>query len=149
MLLNTRHVADLFNISPSTVKKYSGMYGRFLSNNARPQNGAHRLFDTDDLKVFSFIIQQSKLGERHDNIIMALANGERADLPPQHGDYSLTIDKSEQLTMLQVRINQLQAEIEELRNERDKRIEAEAQNRLLRELLKEAQQELLRAQRGE
>jgi DNA-binding transcriptional MerR regulator len=144
MLLNTRHLSDLFGISPSTVKKYSGMYGQFLSEKARPQDDRqHRLFDTDDLKVFSYITQQVKLNVPHDEIILALANGARADVPAQYGEYSLSIDKNEQLLLLQTRVSQLQSEIEMLRGERDKRLEFEGQNKLLREMLREKEHELI------
>lgn len=138
MLLNTRHLSDLLNISASTVKKYSGIYGKFLSDGARPNDGAHRLFDTEDVRIFAYIVQQVKLGERHDNIIMSIANGARADVPAQYGDYSLTMDKGEQIMMLQNRIMQLEARVLELETERDARIRAEAERDLLRELLREA-----------
>lgn len=138
MLLNTGHLADLFNISPSTVKKYSGIYGRFLSEAARPQDGAHRLFDADDLKVFSYIVQQTKAGAKHDDILVSLVNGERGELPPAHNDFTLTMDKGEQIMMLQNRIMQLEARVLELESERDARIRAEAERDLLRELLREA-----------
>jgi DNA-binding transcriptional MerR regulator len=138
MLLNTGHLADLFNISPSTVKKYSGIYGRFLSESARPHDGAHRLFDTEDVRVLAYVVQQTKLGEKHDNIIMSIANGARADVPTQYNDYSLTMDKGEQIMLLQNRIAQLEARVLELENEREARIRAEAERDLLRELLREA-----------
>lgn len=143
MLLNTRHLADLFGISPSTVKKYSGMYGQFLSEKARPQQErAHRLFDTDDLKVFSYVVQQTKLNIPHDDIILALANGARADIPSQYGEYSLSIDKSEQLLILQTRVTQLQSEVEILKGERDRRIAAEGQVMLLERQLEKVQEKL-------
>lgn len=143
MLLNTRHLADLFGISPSTVKKYSGMYGQFLSEKARPQQEReHRLFDTDDLKVFSYVVQQTKLNIPHDEIILGLANGARADIPSRYGEYSLSIDKNEQLLILQTRVTQLQAEVEILRSERDKRIAAEGQVMLLERQLEKVQTKL-------
>lgn len=139
MLLNTGHLADLLNISPSTVKKYSGMYGKFLSESGRPQeDGAHRLFDTDDVRVLAYVVQQTKLGEKHDNIIMSIANGARADVPAQYNDFTLTMDKSDQIMMLQTRIMQLEARVLELEGEHDARIRAEAERDLLRELLREA-----------
>lgn len=137
MLLNTRHIADLLNISPSTVKKYSGIYGRFLSEGARPQDGAHRLFDTEDVRILAYVVQQYKQGDRHDDIIASVANGARADVSAQYGDYSLTMDKGEQIMLLQNRISQLEARVLELESERDARIRAEAERDLLRELLRE------------
>lgn len=138
MLYNTRHLTEIFSIAPSTVKKYCGIYGRFLSENARPEKGSHRLFDADDLRVFAFVVDNLKTGARHDDIIVSLANGARGDLPSQHGDYTLTMEKGEQITMLQTRIMQLEARVLELEGEREKRIAAEAQVALLRDLLREA-----------
>jgi DNA-binding transcriptional MerR regulator len=139
MLYNTRHLTEIFSIAPSTVKKYCGIYGRFLSENARPEKGSHRLFDSEDLRVFSFIVDQLKIGSRHDDIIVSLANGARGELPTQHTDYTLTMEKGEQITLLQNRIMQLEARVLELEGERDARIRAEAERDLLRELLREAQ----------
>lgn len=143
MLYNTRHLAELFSISPSTVKKYCGIYGNFLSQDAKPDKGLHRLFDTDDLKVFSFIVSQVKVGERHDNIVMSLANGERGELPTQHGDYTLTMESKEQIVLLQTRIMQLQGRVLELEGERDKRIGAEGQVIAYKEMLREAQDKII------
>lgn len=144
MLLNTRHLADLFGISPSTVKKYSGIYGRFLSEKARPQNNReHRLFDTDDLKIFSYIVQQTKLNIPHDDIVLAIANGARADIPSNYGEYSLSVDKNEQIVLLQTRIMQLEGRVLELEGERDKRVGAEANIVLLEKQLEAAHEKIV------
>ncbi len=117
MLYNTRHIAELLNIAPSTVKKYCGMYGRFLSADARPEKGSHRLFNADDLKVFSLIVERHKSGISHDDIILALDNGQRGELPAAHFEYTLTASAREQVAMLTLRVNQLDAEILRLNGE--------------------------------
>lgn len=144
MLYNTRHMAEIFSISPSTVKKYAGIYGRVLSDHARPTAGSHRLFDTEDLRVFSYIVAQLKIGGRHDDILASLINGARGDLPTNHSDYTLAMEKGEQVSLLQVRIAQLEETIDELRShivvleaEKERRIEAEGQVKLLRDMIRE------------
>lgn len=144
MLYNTRHMAEIFSISPSTVKKYANIYGRALSDNARPAAGNHRLFDAEDLRVYSYIVAQLKIGARHDDILASLLNGARGDLPTNHSDYTLTMEKAEQVSLLQVRIAQLEetidglkARVQELESERDARIRAEAERDMLWKLYRE------------
>jgi DNA-binding transcriptional MerR regulator len=147
MLYTTRNICELFNLSPTAVKDWCETYSAFLSESARPGKEKHRAFTLDDLKVFSFIATHRKQNEAHDNIYLALANGERGELPSAYGDLSLSVDSREQLVLLEGRVQQLVAEIETLRPFRDENIELKALLKQAETQLAEAQAEIRRMER--
>lgn len=145
MLYTMKNATEIFEVSRRTITNWCDLASEFLSEDAKPtiENG-RRAFTSDDLKVFALI----KTSKDYDSAYAALKNGQRGEVPAMVSDYSLSIENRQQISLLENRVMQLTAQVHELQGERDKRIEAEAQNRLLRELLREAQQELLKAQKG-
>lgn len=107
----------------------------FLSDGAKPAKGKHRYFTSDDLKIFALI----KSSPDYDSAFLALSNGQRGEIPPLVAEYAISMDAKEQVLLLENRIMQLEARVNELEGEREKRIAAEAQVSLLRDLLREAQ----------
>lgn len=143
MLYTTRHISELFNLGASTVKKYTINFAPFLSPEAAPTDkGKHRFFTTDDLRVFSLIVDYRNRGATLDEIYLALNTGQRGDLPPSHAEYSLVVESKDQLILLQNRVQQLEAEMESLRGERDKRLQLEAQLKQRDDDIERARQEI-------
>jgi len=133
MLYTPSQVCKLFNCSFTTLKNYCELAKPFLSIHATPEKGKHRYFDENDLAVISVIVSSPD----YDSAYLALANGQRGSVPETASDLVTTAENSRRIASLQNQIMQLEAELE---SEKERRIEAEGQVKLLRELLKEAQQ---------
>lgn len=72
----------------------------------------------------------------YDSAYLALANGQRGSVPEGATDLTTTAENNKRIASLQTEIMRLEADLE---TERERRIEAEGQVKLLRELLREAQ----------
>lgn len=77
MKYSTRTIANLLNISQSTVKNYTDVFSNYLSPSASPPAHRARQFTDDDLLVLSLAAEMKKTGATYDEIHMALQNGQR------------------------------------------------------------------------
>ena len=64
--------ARLLGISTGAIRKYSDLYGRFLSTEA---STPPRTFTRDDVRLFAYIAHATTLGQTHDAVLAALAAG--------------------------------------------------------------------------
>lgn len=71
----------------------------------------------------------------YDAAYLALSQGQRASIPETASDIVSTAESKRQVTALQGALMKAEADLE---HERERRIEAEGQVKLLRELLREA-----------
>lgn len=132
MLYTPFQVCQIYKCSATTLKNYCELAKPFLSVHATPEKGRHRYFTDDDLSVIGIVATSPD----YDTAYLALSNGQRASIPETANDITTTAENTKRIASLQNQIMQLEAELEE---ERERRIEAEGQVKLLRELLKEAQ----------
>lgn len=131
----------MLNIKPTTLKNWSRAYSTYLSESAAPKKaGLHRSYSLDDIRVLATVVELTGQGMSHDEAITSIANGTRAELPPTHADYSLVINSKDQLMLLQAHVRDLEAQVEILKGERDKRLQLEA-------LLKQREDDLERARK--
>lgn len=116
----------MLGFSPTSIKAWCSVYTEFLSDIATPPAKRHRSFTEDDLKVLAYIAEETKARRPHEDIYASLQNGQRGSLPPTYVEHSLATTAREQVNMLTVRINQLNAEVERLKPFEKENIELRA-----------------------
>lgn len=131
MLYTPSQVCTIYKCSATTLKNYCELAKPFLSVHATPERGKHRYFSDDDLGVIGICATSPD----YDAAYLALSNGQRASIPETATDITTTAESKRQITALQGELMRLEAELE---SEKERRIEAEGQVKLLRELLREA-----------
>lgn len=140
MLYSMQSTSEIFNLSPSTLRNYCEAFAEFFSDHAKPPRGKHRNFTKEDLTVISLI---RNIGD-YEAAYLALKNGQRGQLPDEHFEVAVSTQPRDQIILLQVRIQQLEAQVEQLQSERDKRIRAEGQLELVQNMLRDAHEEIIR-----
>src|SRR5215212_6826613 len=98
----TRHAADLFNVSPETIRNWANEFAEHFSIVGNPPKGKQRRFTVEDLEIFSLIAQMKEQGGTFEEIHAALANGQRGTLPPlpaDGGDTTLAPEKEKHLVV--------------------------------------------------
>jgi DNA-binding transcriptional MerR regulator len=99
----TRHICQLFNVTPPTVRSWTEEFGAYLSEGARTSAGRHRLFTDEDLRVFSFVSQMRRNNEAtFVEIETLLKAGQRGELPlfiNTQKEEPETIEKESQLVL--------------------------------------------------
>lgn len=131
MLYTPFQVQTIYKCSATTLKNYCELAKPFLSVHATPESGKHRYFTDADLGVIGICATSPD----YDTAYLALSNGQRASIPETATDVVSTTESKRQVAVLQGELMRLEAELE---SEKERRIEAEGQVKLLRELLKEA-----------
>lgn len=131
----TKDVQALFNVSSETVRKWSEAFREFLSPNATPGHGRHRIFTLDDLRVFALVSEFKSMGKTYDDASIALANGQRAEVPE---DIESGMDFLETSLQLDAASEQVKVLTERVQNLHDENIR-------LRALLEKAEEEVKRA----
>jgi DNA-binding transcriptional MerR regulator len=137
---STPQVADLFQVSPSTIRNWCEEFAPYLSPHAAQPSRA-RSFSEDDLEVLALIAEQKALGKNYADIHGSLSNGERAQPPNPSALSSLpspVLDKLQTLTQqvhslttenaalrqsseaLRIQVAQLETEIRFLREQASK-----------------------------
>lgn len=84
------------------------------------------------------VLMVVKRSRDYEDAIDRLQKGERVDIPTGNSEYFLSLDSNAQILLLENRIMQLEAQVLQLTGEQERRIRAEAERDLLRELLREA-----------
>jgi len=77
----TTHIQNLFGVSYETVRTYTREFKAYMSPTATPPQGEHRKYTYDDLKVFAQIVSMKSERKVYADIHVALAAGERAEIP--------------------------------------------------------------------
>jgi len=131
-------IASVISVSPVTVRAWSSEFSRFMSMTGAGGGGRHRDFTDTDLKVLYYIKIQKGAGRHGDEIAAALASmqaaGEFNNLPlPDEKSYhaempvlpAAVVDETRRALMrenavLQERIDQLEAKLDEDRDDREK-----------------------------
>jgi uncharacterized small protein (DUF1192 family) len=131
MLYTPSQVCAIYKCSPTTLKNWCELAKPFLSAHATPERGRHRYFQDSDLAVIGVIATSPD----YDTAYLALSNGQRSSVPETATDLVSSAEKQKEIVALQSEIMRLEAELE---SEKERRIEAEGQVKLLRDLLKEA-----------
>ena len=131
MLYTPSQVQTIYKCSATTLKNWCELANPFLSAHATPEKGRHRYFTDADLGVIGIIATSPD----YDAAYLALSNGQRASVPETATDIVSTAESKRQVAALQDELMRLEAELE---SEKERRIEAEGQVKLLRELLREA-----------
>lgn len=131
MLYTPSQVQIIFRCSASTLKNWCELAKPFLSVHATPERGRHRYFLDDDLSVLGIIATSPD----YDSAYLALSNGQRSAPPESATEIVSSAEKQKEVMALRTELMRLEAELE---SEKERRIEAEGQVKLLRELLREA-----------
>jgi DNA-binding transcriptional MerR regulator len=102
-----------FNRSKETIREWSNEFAEYLSPSARPtRKGGHRLYTDEDFRVLGLVADMKGRGIIFDEIHLALKNGQRGELPDS--DTSLMTVPQQQIAMMQVRLLELEDEVERL-----------------------------------
>ena len=115
----TRHAADLFTVSPETIRNWANEFAEHFSVVGNPPKGKQRRFTLEDLEIFSLIAQMKEQGATFDEIRAALANGQRGALPPlpiAQIDTTLAPEKEKHLAVQMQYLQQQLIKVETERN---------------------------------
>lgn len=144
-MYTTPDIQTRFNCSHQTVKRWVEEFDTFFSPTARPEKNRPRRFTDDDLRVFATIVNMKAAGKVFEDIHAALQAGQRDNAPDSDKSSphkTAIIAAAPQMVMqLQTRIQLLESELIE---ERAKRHRAEGREDLLMQLLREAQERIIK-----
>lgn len=116
MAYTNQHLCTMFNISHQTGKNWAKEFAQFLSPSANPGDNRQRVYNMDDLRVFSLVHEFRNAGKTYDEIHAALANGSRGDIPQFEFDaLSPTGAKNREIAILQTQIIDLQRQLDTAR----------------------------------
>lgn len=143
----THQAAQIFNVTAQTIRRWVDEFGKHLSPSATPQQGRSRILTAADMEVLALVAELKGQGKVYEDIHASLAAGMRGDPPLSAQSPTLaTLPNSDEVALLVQRIQGLQAELDE---ERQQRIAAEvdkgrAQGReqILRERILQLEQEV-------
>lgn len=139
----TQHIASIFDISGTTVRKYADMFEKYLSIDGQRQDGQHRTFDHSDLQVFTTIVTLKGEGKTWDEIETFLASGDRYE-PPEIDDNALAIATKAGDDILEM-LQRMQSEIDQIKQASDSRLIEE--NERLKKEVKSKEDEIRRLYR--
>ena len=146
-MYTTSQLASRFNVTAQTIKRYAKEFAAYLSPTATPEKEMARRFTDDDLAVYALICSMKEEGKLFEHIHAALRMGERG-VPPDSNS-GLTVAQSSAQMRLVKRIQELEHELSierATRHESDlARAAAEGREKLLRELLEEANRRLYKS----
>lgn len=151
MKYQPKHLQQLFNKSPETIRQWSLDFAGFLSVDANPDTG-HRRYTDDDLRVFSYVNVRKGEGATPEQINAELAQGQRLE-PPQEPSAIVAADERSETILLSIRLEQaqgvisdLQQQLQDTRTERDKALGAlENADKLRHEQIDDLRQQLTQA----
>jgi len=96
----TSHLENLYEISHETVRAWTIEFSKYLSPTANPGGGKKRLYQKDDLAVFSLVVELRKQGMDFSDIHAALENGQRGEVPDLDAEEIQAIVSSDAETRL-------------------------------------------------
>lgn len=106
-------VQKLFGISHETVRRWAEEFQQYLSPDATPGTGKHRVFNDDDLEVMALIADMRRKNRSPEDIAAALATGQRGDIPDSLEARELDLRASLQVQIAQREIETLQLQLNE------------------------------------
>lgn len=143
MKYSTRHICQLFTISPETVRAWSEEFQEYLSESARPGVGRHRQFDDDDMRVLSLITQmKSENSATFADIHEALKAGKRGRSPSLPASEVEALVLSERESQLVFQLQKQQDIIDDLERERTALLPVRDENIRLTERLRGREEQL-------
>ena len=137
------HIKSFFNVSHQTVQNWSKTFESFLSPTARPEKNRMRLFTPDDVRVFALAHNMVGQGATYKDVLAALANGSRGELP-EVSENAITAPASGQVLALRENLNALQQQNRQLQTDLD---QERGENRLLKQQLSDIQAKVERLNR--
>lgn len=118
-MYDTKQAGAIFGRNGETVRTWSEEFKSYLSPTATPGKGRKRIFNGDDMSVFSLVAELKDHGYTYAQIHENLQRGERGvtpDIEPREVDALITTDTERRL-MLQV--ENFQKELTRAYQERD------------------------------
>jgi DNA-binding transcriptional MerR regulator len=100
-------VAQLLGVSPSTIRRWSGIYSRYLSMDAAGGGGRARLFQPRDVAILAYVKDQLARAATEDEVAMGLEALQDADwegLPPVETEAPDEDEPMQQLAMFQLEL---------------------------------------------
>lgn len=141
MPYTTKHLYTTFGVSHQTIKNWAKDFADFMSPTARPEGNHQRRFTDEDVRVFDLVNSMKKQGSVNEEIRAALGAGQRGELPEMPKNLA-TVPSGTALAIALQRVKVLEAEIDLYKAMTS---ETEGQNKLLKEQLKQTQDELFDA----
>jgi DNA-binding transcriptional MerR regulator len=135
-MYSSKQISTLLNITGETVRARSEEFAEFLSHLANPGTKRQRQFNESDLQVMVLVNDMKNTGARFADIHLALKNGQRGALPDAAATSAIATQERGRVAVLQNQLAEWQALATQ---ETNGRLEAEANVRLLKEQLAEAQ----------
>jgi DNA-binding transcriptional MerR regulator len=123
-------VAQVFNVSRETARRWANEFAAFLSPTANPEQNRQRSFSDSDMGVFALIAEMKAQGRLFEDIRAALGSGQRGSAPANASALALTDQPPAKA--LQARVLDLEKQLASTSGE----------NRLLKEQLADAQAEI-------
>lgn len=110
-LYTVAQAAQMLNLSKAALRAYASkeVYRRYLSTEATPDPGRERRFTVDDLKLFAFIANRTRLGESHDTVAQDLGAGRLAEFEWTPTEPTISVEGSESQQAALVPLEQLRA----------------------------------------
>lgn len=125
--MKTGDLAERLNTHPNTIRAWAREYSDFLSDKA---NAARRSYSEDDALVIATVANLRESGLLHEQIEQSLQNGTRVNSVPelptpeeQAARESISLVPSSEYQRIIDRVQTLQGELEQARQERDNAIE--------------------------
>jgi DNA-binding transcriptional MerR regulator len=116
MAYTNQHLCAMFNISHQTAKNWAKEFAPFLSPAANPGENRQRVYNMDDLRVFSLVYESRNAGKHYDEIRVALANGSRGDIPQFEADSLAPAGvKNREIAILQAQVADLERQVDNAR----------------------------------
>lgn len=140
-MYTSSQIATLLNCTSETVRARSEEFAEFMSHTANPGSGRPRSYSEDDLRTLELINRMKNEGSRFADIHLALKNGQIGELPEAAATSTLATQERGRVAVLQSQLAEWQSLATQ---ETQGRREAEANVRLLKEQLAEAQNEIKR-----
>jgi len=145
----SKHIQSLFDISPQTVRAWANEFAQYLSVDASPSLGRHRVFTEDDLKVFALVKEMKDEKKLYDDIHLSLQSGARGEMPSLPDDDLVDLVATKQGIQLLNNLRMLMAKMSEI-DRRFNQLESTVKDREvqdLRQQLKENQDEKMELMR--
>lgn len=143
MNYTAKDIKSIFKVSHQTVQNWSKTFAEYLSPTARPESGRMRLFTEDDLRVFSLAQAMTGQGANYDDVLAALGNGSRGELPEASSN-EIALPMNTQVLALRDSLNAAHNEIKRLQSDND---HLRGQNSLLERQMSELQAKVDRLNR--
>jgi DNA-binding transcriptional MerR regulator len=74
-------LSRLFNVSQQTIRQWSSEFETYLSARANPGSNRIRAYSDEDAAVLALVAQMKEMGHVFQDIHIALANGQRGEVP--------------------------------------------------------------------